>query len=280
MYRCLVVLFSALVFITLKSYAIVTDDLATSESDPGTIAAYSAFDWTGIYRHPDGSGVAVDQYWLLTAAHAADYGGNGAITAGSTTYLQQEIVYSDADADLALIRYDKAFPVYYSLFSGDLTPHGSTLLEGILVGYGNTGTVSTAAWSDSAAGRNTRRWGSQAIDREQTVIYNAGGVMGETTNSGFWMDFDLNDTDYEAGVGVYDSGGGMLVNDGDEWKLAGINTFRSGTTGSYTATFSIAVQDYSDWITETVPEPSMAVFLCFSGLLFILRKKFLRHRNR
>lgn len=279
MARSYLLAFSAALFLLLDPsvQAIVTSDLATSETDPSTIPEYSSFDWSGVYRHPDGSAVAVDTYWLLTAAHVADYGGAGTITSGGTTYYQQEIVYNDNNADLALIRYDKAFPDFYSLFTGDLTLPGSREVSGLLVGYGNTGTVSTVSWSDSGSGRNTQRWGSQVIDTEATVTYDLGGVQGSTTNSGFWMNFTASDTTYEAGVGTYDSGGGMFVDDGGEWKLAGINTARAGQPGAYTSTFSIAVQDYSGWINQTVPEPTMAILIGFAGFISLLAYRFRRN---
>ncbi|MGE4488473.1 MAG: hypothetical protein AB7E95_02890 [Kiritimatiellales bacterium] len=238
--------------------AIITADNSTAETDP---YGSTGFDWSYVYEHPDGSAVAVDAYWVLTASHVADYGGAGTLTINGTNYYQQEIVYHES-ADLALIRYDKALPGFYSLYSGELVPKNpNNQLSVVMVGYGHTGTASSASWTDSGSGRGTERWGTQKIDSTQTLAYNAGGTTGITTNNGFWMDFNLGDTTYEAGVGVYDSGGGTFYNDNGTWKLAGINTVRIPVDSPYNSTFSVSAGAYEPWISQTVPEPSTAIQL-------------------
>ncbi|MCX6998624.1 MAG: trypsin-like serine protease [Kiritimatiellaeota bacterium] len=256
-----------------SGHAIVTSNNATAEQAP------SGLIWDYVYKHPDVSAVAVDRYWIITAAHVADYGGPGTLTIGGTNYLQQEIVYHES-ADLALIRYDKELPGYYPLYTGTFpTQPPSLKLSVILVGYGYTGTVSSASWTDSGSGRGTKRWGSQKIDSTQTVSYDVGGITGWTTNSGFWMDFDLGNTAYEAGVGVYDSGGGTFYNDSGTWKLAGINTQRNGTAPNYTSTFAVSVPAYEPWIAQNIPEPGTAMLLVGCGVVFGAVKRF-RHLNR
>lgn len=240
----------------LSAHAIITGDNTTAETDP---SGTTGLNWDYVYNYKNSSSVAVDPYWILTASHVADDGGDGALTIDSTTYTQQEIMYHDT-ADLALVRYDKAFPGHYSLFSGTLVPgNPNNPVSTILVGYGNTGTVSSTFWTDSGSGRGTKRWGTQEIDSTGTISYDVGGTTGSTSNDGFWMDFASSDTSYEAGVGVYDSGGGTFVNDGGTWKLAGINTVRNGPDDEFTSSFSISTQDYETWINQTIPEPSTAI---------------------
>lgn len=244
----------------------MVSDYATAEQAP------SGLNWDYVYNYKNSSAVAVDAYWILTAAHVADDGGSGSLTIDSTTYTQQEIVFHD-EADLALVRYDQPLPGSYDFYTGAF----SGAEEMIMVGFGTTGVVVDVTgggplnqdyWTDSGTGRGTKRWGTQFWDRNAAdVDYTVGGLT--TTNSGFWMDFTVNDSLYEAGVGVGDSGGGTFIADHGTWKLAGINTLRSGSDGEYTSTFGVSAQDYSGWITETIPEPTVAslIMLLGGGLL-------------
>ena len=233
--------------LVMQASAIVVEDYTVAEAAP------SGLDWSFVYNYKNSSSVAVDAYWILTAKHVADDGGTGSLTIDGTVYTQQEIVYHDL-ADLALARYDKAFPGYYSLYTGDLLPQGEDpKLQVLMVGFGTMGSARNFSWTDNGLGKGTKRWGSQEIDRTDVRGYEVGGVP--TLNTGFWMDFDLINTTYEAGTGEGDSGGGAFFNDGGVWKLAGINTQRSSIGGDYKATFAISMDDYADWITETIPEP-------------------------
>ncbi len=263
-------LFLGLILSACTASAIITGDNSTAESAP---TGDWNVDWANVYKYQSCSSVAVDAYWILTARHVADDGRSGTITSGEGTHTQQEIVYHPS-ADLALVRYDRAFAGYYSLYTGSFSA-GDDM---VMIGYGNTGTVSSASFSDSGSGNGTKRWGSNEHSYNQTVAYsidtnpNTTNDNRTTTNDGFWMGFNNSSTTNEAGVGIYDSGGGSFINDGGTWKLAGINTIRGGSSGSYTQTFAVSVPEYADWVSETVPEPStILLLLSASGVVGVIR---------
>ena len=241
-------LFILILFITGSAPAIIVSDYSVATNAP------VGLNWSYVYNYKNSSAVAVGSCWILTAAHVADDGGTGSLTISGTNYYQQEIIFHNT-ADLALVRYDKVLPGFYPFYTGSFPSWfgigKDKRLSVILVGFGNTGTVSATSWTDSGTGRGVKRWGSQKIDRTDTASYDVGGTTGSTTNSGVWMDFDSGNTANEAGVGFYDSGGGTFYNDGGTWKLAGINTTRSGDP-NFTSTFSISMPDYQSWATNVM----------------------------
>jgi hypothetical protein len=253
----------------LVGQAIITSNNTIAATDP---FGSNGFNWDYVYNYKNSSAVAVDPYWILTAAHVADDAGTGSLLIGGVTYSQQEIIYHGT-ADLALVRYDQALPGYYSLYTGELVPKNpNNKLSVVMVGFGTTGTVSSSSWTDSGSGRGTKRWGTQKIDSSETVAYNAGGVVGITTNIGVWMDFTLGNTANEAGVGVYDSGGGTFYNDNGTWKVAGINTLRADGP-NYTSSYSISTGAYESWIGQVIPEPTTGVLLAGIAVVFGIIKR-------
>jgi hypothetical protein len=242
---------SILFFIGLITHAsaIVVQDYTTAEAPP------PGLDWSYVYNYKGSSAVAVGANWLLTARHVADDGGDGSVLVDGTVYNQQEIVLH-ASADLGLVRYDKTFPGFYPLYIDDLLSNPK--LNVILVGYGSTGSVYDSGWTDNGSGGGTRRWGTQEINA--------------TAIDGFWMSFGLDDTAYEAGTGVGDSGGGVFYDDGGAWKLAGIITKRVRVDELYKSTFAIGMSDYADWIAATIPEPAMTRLMGLGTFgLFLMR---------
>lgn len=243
--------------------AIVVQNYTASEAPPSS-SGYD-LDLSYIYNYKGSTAVAVGSHWLLTARHVANDAGSGSLSIDGQLYIQQEIIA--ASGDLALIRYDRSFAGYYPLYTGALGAK-----QVLMAGYGTAGTVSSDFWTDSGAGRNVKRWGSQEINYVTEISHKPDDQIGYVLTSGFYMDFDLGKTGYEAGSGAGDSGGGVFYNDGGIWKLAGILALRS-PEGSYHTTFAASVPEYADWVTAnmSIPEPQTLglIGLSASGIFFM-----------
>lgn len=251
----------SLVFPVVAVHAIIVEDYTIAEAPPTDLNDPDwDLNWDYVYHYKKSSGVAIAPNWLLTAAHVADDNEPSSIVSTIGTHIQQEILFHspnhDPDhadkADLALVRFDPAFPGHYPLYNGAFPTNTADRLVTILVGFGRTGTVQTSFYNEISSGSGTKRWGSQKIDGLMTAGYNAGGFTGGTTNQGVYMTFSLGDTPYEAGVGVNDSGGGTFVKDDGVWKLAGINTARFGSSTNFTGQFAVSVPAYQAWISNAI----------------------------
>ena len=257
-------------FVASDSWAIVTEDNTIAESNPND-KGYS-LDWSYVYRvnsGKGGTGVAVDRYWLLTAAHVADDINPAEVQIGATTYTAAEVQYHPDNVDLALLRFSS--PIFddghYELYTGNFPTARPQRLTGLIVGFGRTGTVSDTYYTPSGSGENTKRWGTNMID----------GTLNSVSAQGFpshmiYMNFDLGASDYEAGAAIYDSGGPVFVDDGGTWKVAGINVAvgraRTSTTpeGSLDRIYAARMPEYEGWVTGVVPEPSTGMLFALPGL--------------
>lgn len=226
---------------------------ATQEANPTGEGNYN-LDWSYVYNYKGSSGVAVDNYWLLTAHHVADDPGTGNLTIGIETYTAVETIYN-IEADLGLVRYDKAFPGYY-----DYTTDTSFIdSEVVMIGYGRNGVVTQGlfggSWTEGGEeSPDIIRWGTNTVDGlvliEDAFIDTY--LMLKTTISGTHTNEDP--TPYETGVNTGDSGGGMFAEEGGEWTLIGINAYRGPGSSPYDTTYSVPVGDYDEWIANTILE--------------------------
>ena len=251
----------------------------TQETNPNQESSNDwDLDWSYAYKFRGSSSAAIASHWILTAAHVADDSASGIITIGGTTYTPQETRYydgtssgstnpNDATRDLALVRFDNAFPGYYNYATGTSYVHDDV----ILVGYGYDGTVTQSATSGSWTQGSDRdkRWGTNNIDSLVSVPAGYGAyahfVMSISGTNG------PRNTPYETGLNVYDSGGPLFVNDNGEWIVAGINVARSGSP--YNTTYSVPIGNYDTWITDVVPEPATLSLLVLGGLMTLLRRR-------
>ena len=234
--------------------AIATANDTTSAQNP-TNHGYS-LDWDYIYKYKNSSSVAVDHYWILTAAHVGDDGGTGSLNIDGEIYTQQEVIFHPT-ADLALVRYDKPFPGYYGLHAGEIhngKSGGARVYdELIMAGYGRTGTVTQTTFENGPSGNGTKRWGTnEGTGTETTINANVGGSVGNVSTLCFLMDFDLSDTSYEAGAAQHDSGGPVFIERDSVWSLTGINLYLSGTAPGFSGNYASMIHDYTSWIKSMI----------------------------
>lgn len=247
-----------------ETHAIATADVEISEASP-TNQNYS-LDWDYVYNYQGSSAVAVDHYWILTASHVADDGKSGTLEIDGETYTPQETVYHDT-ADLALVRYDKKFPGYYLLNEGAIYTASTTTMPGpgggrtvttytydtlLMVGYGNTGAVSTASFAETSGTYGTKRWGTNKGSAVSTVPVTVGSEI--KTNQCFYMTFDSSDTDFECGGNTYDSGSPVFIESDGAWKVAGISLYRTGTDDVYTGNYAASISNYVSWVEEVIED--------------------------
>ena len=208
------------------------------------------FNWDYIYKYKNASSVAVDHYWILTALHVADDAPSGDLLIDGETYTQQEIVFHPT-ADLALVRYDKPFPGYYGLHSGEISQRdrGQTTYDPLIMsGYGYPGTVTATTFSQSGSA-GIKRWGTNRGVSEAMVDADIGGGVIKSTQC-FRTTFVLGDTTFEAGANTYDSGGPVFIDRDGSWSLTGILLYRPTTSENRAA----MIHDYIDWVTNSIPD--------------------------
>jgi len=236
-----------------RACAIAVQDYSVAEADPAE-AGY-ALDWGFIYNYKNASAVAVDHYWILTAAHVADDGGAGDLTVDGEDYTQQEIVFHPS-ADLALVRYDKPFPGYYALHAGEIhngkNGAGRVYYPLIMAGYGYAGAVSPSSYTEGG-GSGVKRWGTNRGEVGAVVSTDLGGAIGAVTTQCFRAGFDLGNTAYEAGANGLDSGGPFFIeSESGVWKLTGITLYRTPSSGPYTDNYAAMIHDYIAWIKSVI----------------------------
>ena len=148
-----------------------------------------------------------------------------------------------AGTDLRIIKINEYFPTYATLYTGsseqglDMVTMGRGGVRGADVMVSGT----LHGWKHNN-GDGVARWGSNIVN-DVTTIPGLGGML--------VAEFDASGPGHsteEATLSVGDSGGGVFVNDGGIWKLAGINYsvdgfFDTNNTPSDGTQFSAALFD-------------------------------------
>ena len=204
-----------------------TDNAAFNTTAPTAAYEDSGWQYQGYYGSFLGTMIA-PQYFI-TAQHMGTQGGTftqaGIFSGGADVAYTIDAAangglgYWDiAGTDLRILKINEYFPTYAPLYTGS-SEIGMTL---VTMGRGGvrgaevivSGNVN--GWL-AEAGDGTTRWGTNRVNS----ITSFGGV-GDVLVSQF-NDSGLFHTTAEATLSSGDSGGGVFVNDGGIWKLAGIN---------------------------------------------------------
>ncbi len=259
------------------------------------------WDYVGRITGSAPSGVTyIDNDWFITAYHIQVLdsptgvllgGSSYSIDAGSWTRLTNSV---GGDADLAMFRVttDVALPGL-SIAAASLS-NGTGLT---MIGNGRNRQIGETQWNvntapdpwtwvevgsgGNAAGYkwdagSTKRWGTNTKEASAGLINDGFGITDM-----FYTDFDS--TPDEAQGATFDSGGGVFVDNGGDWELAGLmlTTVQFSGQPASTAvygdlTYSADLAFYADQINTTtaIPEPSVLAFGFIVPIAFYARRIF------
>lgn len=250
-------------------------------------------------------GTPISPNHFVTAKHAGQV---GAFTFGGRTYTIDKTygadgVMASADHDLAVWKVKETFPAYAPLYTtrdetarhlvvfGRGTERGQEVrVNGLLKGW------------QFGADDHVQSWGENDV----TTIANLGTGKGEMLR----FDFDAVGAPNEAHLSNGDSGGGVFIKVGGEWRLAGINYaipgpyslsgvaddpgFRAAiydrgglyasSNGSWVlqpdiipdqpgCSYATRISSHLDFLTAAVPEPGVGMTLLAGVWGVLLRRK-------
>ena len=115
-----------------------------------------------------------------------------------------DVVHHTVNGDISLVRVNKAIPIYYDVYTGDIDVSEDKGTQILMVGTGHAaGTVNNSSYTWSNTTPRVRRWGTNKLDNDEDDI------VGTYTTDGIEAAFNLttNTTAYEAGAADHDSGG-------------------------------------------------------------------------
>ncbi len=241
------------------------------DNSGNTNAPANGAPWDAVARVNGSSGVYLGNRYVLTAAHV---GRHDALING-TNYAVDESFTEDrigTNVDLVVFRLasDPGLPVL--AINSSLT---ADLGAGVtMIGWGrgkgspvtNSGTVVGWTWG---VGTEAKRWATNTTLGSADTFTDGG-----YTNEGIFTEFNGDAGTDEGAAAVNDSGSGLFVYSGGEWRLAGIavsvhetgsgqswftNSSNPGTTGDLTKYVRLA--SYYDELAIYIPEPGAACVL-------------------
>lgn len=160
-------------------------------------------------------GTPISPKHFITAKHTG--AALGTFTYNAVSYTGVSI-HDDPNSDLRIVRIAQTFPTWAPLYTGSSEVGKEAFLVGRGMNVGSQLNVgpNRAGWLWPAITfGHPRTWGTNVIDSIETFDPPYGQTLA----------FDFNPTGgpTEATLTAGDSGGGLFINDGGTWKLAGVH---------------------------------------------------------
>jgi hypothetical protein len=170
---------------------------------------------TNLYAAGNFLGTPIAPQFFITAAHI--YGSTNDVFVFNGVTYHPVAQFTSLDSDLSIWQVAETFPYYAPLY----TSSGETNSPVVVFGRGTQsgGPVvvggQTNGWLWVEPSDSVERWGESNV----SSITNGGTGVGDLLRCAFDEDVGSNACDLSEG----DSGGGLFIQDGGVWKLAGIN---------------------------------------------------------
>lgn len=200
--------------------------LSTADPNHNTAApvgdlANSGWDLQGRWNGFLGTPVAPNLF--LTAKHVGGSVGDVFQFQGVNYTTVQS--YGDPESDLRLWRICGGFPMFATLYTKSnelgkpLVLFGRGLTRGSEIVVDGFPQAEAKGWRWGGS-RGVMRWGENLVSQ---ALDGSGLPDLDTTGELLASEFNQNGGDNEAHLASGDSGGAVFIQDGDQWKLAGIN---------------------------------------------------------
>ncbi|MGO9246326.1 MAG: hypothetical protein ACLPT4_12410 [Verrucomicrobiia bacterium] len=170
---------------------------------------------TNLYAAGNFLGTPIAPQFFITAAHI--YGSTNDVFVFNGVTYHPVAQFTSLDSDLSIWQVAETFPYYAPLYTSSGETNSPVVVFGRGTQSGEPVVVGgqTNGWLWIEPSDSVERWGESQVGS----ITNGGTGVGDLLRCAFDPDVGSNACDLSEG----DSGGGLFIEDGGVWKLAGIN---------------------------------------------------------